>query len=38
MPTGICQFDKDSKRDCVQRGMKGLSVSHELHCELVVTG
>ncbi len=38
MPAGICRFGKSSKSDFVQRGMMGLCVSHELHCELVVTG
>lgn len=38
MLVGICRFDKESKSDFVQRAMMGLSVSHELHCKLVVTG
>ena len=38
MPAGICRFGKSSKGDFIQRGMMGLSVSHELLCKLVVTG
>ena len=38
MPAGICRFGKSSKGDSVQRGMMGLSVSHELHCERLLTG